>query len=59
MEVEHRKDLKVYGLVDEFDVTFRTLVEFIKAYKLMDKKSLNPIHKTMDRWKGEMKAAAT
>jgi hypothetical protein len=55
MELEHREVLESKGIAREHDMVFRCLVKFIKEYRLMEKKSLIPIAKTIERWKSEKK----
>lgn len=54
MESLHREDLEAQepGSAAELESTFHCFVEFVKTFKLMDKKSLAPIRSLQDKWKG-------
>jgi len=51
IEFHHLNDLNVMGQMDRYEVVLKHFVRFIRAYKLVDKKSLEPLEGAVERWK--------
>lgn len=53
MQVDHAMDLEACGMQAKHELVFKCFVQFVREYKLMEKKQLKPIHRLMAKWKSE------